>query len=118
MELWHDVDGRPHRLGGPALVLETGGKAWFRNGERHREGGPAIVFADGGEEWWLDGVRHRDDGPARIFVDGWEEYWLCGKRISLEEMRDRNLRLERDWRNTLLERLNEVILGMPGKVSF
>ena len=39
-------------------------KEWYLNGKLHRVDGPAIIKHDGKKEWFLNGQRHRVDGPA------------------------------------------------------
>ena len=51
------LNGRRHRLDGPALEITTGTKIWYKNGKRHREDGPAIEYTDGEKRWFLNG-RH------------------------------------------------------------
>ena len=38
-----------------------GTKTWFLNGKRHRVDGPAIEWANGTKEWFLNGQLHRVD---------------------------------------------------------
>jgi len=37
------------------IVYSDGTKDWFINGKRHRLDGPAIEYSDGSKEWWVDG---------------------------------------------------------------
>ena len=39
-----------------------GTKEWWLNGKRHRVDGPAIERADGGKEWYLNGERQKSIG--------------------------------------------------------
>ena len=55
-KLWLNVEGKPHREGGPAIENVDGHKAWYRNGKPHRVGGPAVEFADRSKAWYLYGV--------------------------------------------------------------
>jgi hypothetical protein len=55
----------------------SGTKVWYLNGKYHRVDGPAIEYPDGGKDWFLIGQRHREDGPAREY-DGRKEWWLNG----------------------------------------
>lgn len=83
--------GKLHRDGDlPAVEWCNGDKEWWKDGKRHRKGGPAIVIDEKNEEWWRDGVRHRDDDdePARIEFRNFEggkrcEWWKDGKRHRL-----------------------------------
>lgn len=38
-----------------------GRKEWSLNGKLHRLDGPAMEWADGSKEWFLNGKRHRLD---------------------------------------------------------
>jgi hypothetical protein len=56
-----------------------GVRLWRVDGKCHRIDGPAIEWADGSKEWWVDGKRHHADGPAVEEADGRKEWWLNGK---------------------------------------
>ena len=73
-EWW--VNGRHHRVDGPAIELPNGYKAWYLNGELHREDGPAAEYANGTKEWWINDKFHREDGPAVEWADGTKEWWI------------------------------------------
>ena len=101
----YTIDGKRHRLDGPAVETTDGNKewwandekhrdndlpaveyangykAWYINGERHRSNGPAIEWADGSKEWHINGELHRTDGPAVIKSNGDKEYWLNGVQV-------------------------------------
>jgi len=49
-----------------ALLGECGdgSRRWYVNGKRHRVDGPAVEYANGRKEWWADDKLHRVDGPA------------------------------------------------------
>jgi len=36
-------------------------KAWYLNGKRHRIDGPAIEYVDGSKEWWVNGVSMTEE---------------------------------------------------------
>ena len=76
------MDGKLHRVDGPALTFPNGDEYWYLNGGLHRVDGPAIKHADGREECYLNGKRHRADGSAVKYTDGKVEYWIEGKRLS------------------------------------
>lgn len=79
------LDGKLHRLDGPALSFKDGYQAWYKHGIRHRIGGPALI--DPGmkmETWYEEGKEHRRDGPAIIYENGDVEWWLYGAQHSLE----------------------------------
>jgi hypothetical protein len=84
-----ELDGKFHRVGGPAIEYATGTKEWCINGELHREGGPAIEFSDGDKYWYLNGKRHRENGPAVECANGSKKWYLNGKRMTEEEHRIR-----------------------------
>jgi len=69
-KIWMNDEKEKHRLDGPAVIMATGTKEWWVNGERHREGGPAVEHANGNTEWWINDKVHREDGPAiRVVKD-------------------------------------------------
>jgi len=51
------------------------------NGKSHRLDGPASEWADGTKQWWVNDKLHRVDGPAIIWGDGSKEWHINGKRI-------------------------------------
>jgi hypothetical protein len=53
-------------------------KHWVVNGKRHRLDGPASEFLDGTKEWWVKGKLHRLDGPAIEQTIGLNEWFLEG----------------------------------------
>ena len=75
------LNGKLHRVDGPAWEWANGKKEWWLNGKRHRVDGPAVEGADGGKEWWLNGNRHRVDGPAIEWADGEKQWWLNDRWI-------------------------------------
>ena len=76
------INGKRHRLDGPALDFKCGYKAWWVNKLRHRENDlPAVELADGTLEWWVNGKLHRENGPAVIRANGSEEWWVEGKQV-------------------------------------
>ena len=72
---YSNTEGKLHNLSGPA-VLPNGAKVWYVNGKRHRLDGPACEWKDGDREWFIDGKRHRLDGPAIQCDDG--DSWYVG----------------------------------------
>ena len=74
------LNGKLHRVDGPARVWPNGTKQWYFNGELHREDGPAWERADGTKEWCLNGKLHREDGPAIEYADGTKTWCFNGKR--------------------------------------
>jgi hypothetical protein len=84
-KVWY-MFGKLHRspvLGqaiGPAVeYVEDGHKAWYLNGKWHRVDGPAVEYESGHKEWWLNGIRHRVDGPAVELANGYKAWWLNGE---------------------------------------
>jgi hypothetical protein len=75
---WY-LNGKLHRVDGPARVWPSGTKEWYLNGELHNANGPAVEGADGKKEWHLNGKRHRVDGPAWEGANGTKEWHLNGK---------------------------------------
>lgn len=78
----YHVDGKLHRLGGPAFYMQdedTITEKWMVNGEHHRDDGPAVVEKSLGtpgihvtaeEKWYQHGKLHRKDGPAVTYWSG------------------------------------------------
>lgn len=55
---WH-THGYRHRLNGPAAVeYPWGHKEWWVNGKLHRLDGPAIEYSNGHKEWYVNGVTY------------------------------------------------------------
>ena len=84
---WWFLNGKFHRLDGPAIEEANGDRMWWLNGKYHREDGPAVEWANGGRIWYLNGLRHREDGPAIEWANGNCEWWLNGEELSEEEHR-------------------------------
>ena len=61
-------------------VSPVGDKEWWLNGKLHRVDGPAIVCANGSKHWFLNGKVHRPDGPATEYADGAKVWVLNDKR--------------------------------------
>lgn len=78
---FHD---RPDNFTG-IVESENGDKAWYLNGKRHRVDGPAEEWSDGTKFWFLDGESHRVDGPAVEFASGNKHWCLNGVRMLEEE---------------------------------
>ena len=91
------LDGKLHRLDGPAVEYAEGTKDWYVNGKRHREDGPAYEDADGSKDWYVNGKRHREDGPAVEYADGDKEWWINGVWYT-----------EEDWQIEVWDNLSET----------
>lgn len=59
-QVWHNAEGKIHRVDGPAIVGVSGSQEWYLNGKRHRVDGPAITYTNGTQEWYLNGVIQPD----------------------------------------------------------
>jgi hypothetical protein len=55
-----------------------GSKHWYLNGKLHRVDGPAVEWSDGTKEWHLNGKLHREDGPAVEYANGEREWFVDG----------------------------------------
>ena len=84
-EEWR-LNGKLHRVDGPAVKCSDGYEEWCLNGKKHRVDGPAIKWSDGYESWYLNDKLHRVDGPAVKRPNGSEEYWLNGVEVTKEEV--------------------------------
>jgi hypothetical protein len=73
------LNGKHHRVDGPAIEYTDGGKFWWLNGEVHRVDGPACERANGSKEWYLNDNLHRVDGPAVEYADGRKRWYLNNK---------------------------------------
>ena len=81
IEEWF-LNGKLHRVDGPACINVGMYEFWCFNGEFHRVDGPAVKCANGSEIWYLNGKLHRVNGPAVKLADGTVEHWIEGNRIS------------------------------------
>ena len=59
-----------------------GRKEWFLNGKLHRVDGPAVEYADGSKGWFLNGKPHRVDGPAIEDANGYKAWYLNDKEYT------------------------------------
>ena len=78
---WY-MNGKLHRIDGPAVEYTNGTKYWYMNGKCHRENGPALEYAHGSKSWWINGKLHRIDGPAVEYANGNKLWWINGKNYS------------------------------------
>lgn len=80
------VNGKLHRVDGPALEYPDGSYVWYHNNTIHRLDGPAIYTKTTGIlEWRYWNHLHRLLGPAVEHDDGSIEWWLDGKKLRFEE---------------------------------
>ena len=64
-------------------------KKWWLNGKLHRVDGPAVEWANGTKEWYRNDKRHRVDGPAFEYADGLKQWYLNNNFIyALEPLGD------------------------------
>jgi hypothetical protein len=69
----------------PTLTIDADGtKHWRLNGKLHRVDGPAVERANGNKSWRLHGKFHRVDGPAIEFADGDKAWYLNGKYYTFD----------------------------------
>jgi len=79
-------------------IDEFGIKSWWLNGKRHRIDGPAIECPNGSKKWYLNGKLHRIDGPAIEYSNGYKEWWLNNKEVKEEDVIDFNPKItEREY---------------------
>lgn len=81
-----DDDGRPHRIGAPAIVFADGSTHWLKHGNLHRDNGPAVENADGTRQWWQHGLAHRLDGPAWEWANGRRDWFIRGRETTEQEV--------------------------------
>ena len=75
-KFWY-VNGKPHRIDGPAVENANGNKTWYIHGKLHRiDDGPAFEQRDGYKAWYVNGERHRLDGPAVEYANGDKDWWV------------------------------------------
>jgi hypothetical protein len=79
------VNGKLHRLNGPAVEWADGSNLWYVDGKLHRLDGPAIKWANGSGEWFVSSKRHRLDGPAVEWANGSKEWWIDGKYLTEDQ---------------------------------
>jgi hypothetical protein len=75
------INGKLHRLDGPAIIYPDGSEYYYLNGKCHRVDGPAIIYANGSQYYYLNSKLHRADGPAVIHSDGYQKYFLNGEMV-------------------------------------
>ena len=81
IESWSDI---PKKFIGIA-IWPNGYKAWLVEGKLHRLDGPACEYANGSKYWCIEGKYHRKDGPACEWADGSKEWYIEGKELTFEE---------------------------------
>jgi len=73
------VNGKRHREDGPAEERIKGTKKWYRNNKLHNPNGPAIIESTGYKAWYINGELHRLDGPAEECANGTKRWFINGK---------------------------------------
>ena len=76
-----ETDAIPLNFTGIATYI-SGSKHWFVDGKKHRVGGPASEYADGSKDWYNHGNLHRLDGPAVEYTDDSKCWFIDGKEIT------------------------------------
>ena len=66
------------------VIDADGTQVWWVDGKLHRIDGPAIIHADGSQQWRVDDKLHRIDGPAIIGADGSQEWYVKDRNITNE----------------------------------
>lgn len=94
-------DGKLHREDSPAVECANGNKFWLRNGKCHRENGPAVEYYDGPRLWYKNGKCHREDGPAAEWPSGETEWYINGEFCSAEGTIIGNDHLDGYWRQIM-----------------
>jgi hypothetical protein len=89
--IWKDLaTNKIHRTDGPAIETSDGSyTAWMIDGRLHRIGGPAETIAtplSQEERFYCNGKLHNTDGPAKTNdLTGSASYYINGKRITKKE---------------------------------
>lgn len=84
-KLWKNLNGKFHRIDGPAIERFDGTKFWYQNGKLHREDGPAVENINGAKYWYQNGNYHREDGPAIECADGAKAWYINGKKLTEQQ---------------------------------
>jgi hypothetical protein len=69
-------------------VDSDGTQFWLLDGKLHRVDGPAVIWTNGNQFWYFRGKKHREDGPAIIWADGFQDWYLNGKQYTEEEYKN------------------------------
>ena len=82
---WY-LNGKLHRIDGPAIEYPNGYKVWYLNDKLHRIDGPAIELKNGDKYWYLNNEYHRIDGLAIECANGDKFWYLNGKKVNEEDV--------------------------------
>lgn len=86
--VYKNLEGKLHRLDGPACILPTGTIEWWKNGKLHREDGPAIEYVSGSCHWFLNGQHYTKTAyDAKLKVRPLLSFWkrVCSFVRSLKK---------------------------------
>ena len=73
----------------PVCITDTAGnKFWYLNGKRHRLDGPAVEYVGGGKQWWIHDQPHREDGPAVVYGHTNKSWYFRGKHINVKSQEE------------------------------
>jgi len=64
------------------VIDKFGTKQWCLNGKYHRIDGPAVEYTDGSKFWLLNGDLHREDGPAIEYSNGNKFWYYHGEQLN------------------------------------
>ena len=79
---WRDV---PCQFTGKCVTKGDRATRYYLNGRLHRIGGPAIEYPEGYKEWIQEGRLHRLDGSAIEYISGRTAYYVKGQCYSKKE---------------------------------
>lgn len=81
------------------VVFESGEQSWRLDGKLHRLDGPASIHPNGFKMWCRNGLLHRTDGPAIEWPGGTVEWFLEDKQINCktQEEFERLMKLKAFW---------------------
>ena len=89
VQKWVDIQGRLHRIHGPAQIfLRSMEKQWYYHGRLDNDNGPAVTRPSGTMFWYCGGELHREDGPAYILVTPEQrvvKYYIYGSEFIAED---------------------------------
>ena len=78
---WDDL---PNNFTGIA-IFPIGDKFWYVEGKWHRLDGPAIEWANGDKYWYVEDKQHRLDGPACEWANGSKYWYVEDKYLTFEQ---------------------------------
>ena len=107
---WY-LNGKLHRVEGPAIEWSNGDKEWYLNDKRHRVEGPAIEWSYGDKSWWLNGLLHREDGAAIEWASGHKEWFLNGVRVTEAEVMSPVKQPHKPWVGLTEEEVEQIVDG-------